>query len=87
MLARPITLPPFRIWAAEHGEWWEQATEPYEKEAVEEEGEGMNGGGKKRAEGQTDAPRTPELPWTMSGLHFPSSSASFYRTIFAQRAG
>lgn len=52
MLARPITLPPFRIWAAEHGEWWEQATEPYEKEAVEEEGEGMNGGGGRR--GQKD---------------------------------
>ena len=59
--------------------------DPYEKEAVEEEREGMNGWGRSRAEGQQDAACDPELPWATNGLHFPSSSPSFH-PIFAQYA-
>lgn len=75
-------LPEFGLQRTEKG--GKKAQHPHEKEAMEEEREGMNGWGRRNAEGQTDAPCNPELPWTTNGVHFRSSSPSFYPTISAQ---
>lgn len=87
VLARPTKLPPSRVWTGEHREDWEQKMAHLWKRGPAGRRKECPDGGRRKAGRHTH--QNPQLPWTVSGLAFPSFPPSVQGLVvkYVRRAG